>query len=258
MAKQASNLASKPNVFDLVKDKAKPSAPLTDTGLALSPYVQFAHPMSKNYVNMVAALKSVPTGSPVLVSPDGSYTKLDPFQFLATPAFYQYFGEYDDQGELIIAIEAIGRCPKGMSESVIAVMVVLIGNDLQPVRCRFKGAKCPVIKTAINAVMDTEAEDFAGRGKDHAKLVKSGSPAWSWLLHTGTMTEVKSKPGIGKDGKQHSGYTYHTCESTSVLTPASVVGTLLKLNSDESFSNTMTQCLEDFNTEVEKTQALIG
>ena len=253
---KANAAIAKRNVFEMVKSQvAKPAAELVETGMPVSPYVQFAHPQSKNYAQMTAALRGITTGTPVLVN-GNEFIKLDPFQFIALDqAYYQCFARYDGTGEIVGTLEPVGRCPKGSpgaswSETITAVILLVVGNDIMPARCRFKGPKVPGIRGAINAIEEQcKASDFAQRGKDQAKLAKSGTPEWAWLIHTGTVTEKKG---------QESNMAYHELQSSFTLTPASVIGTLLKLQNSEDFAAVMGDVLEDHNEEVSKLEGLIG
>lgn len=249
MAK-SKELANKPNVFALLATKdVKGGGKLEDTGAAVSPYIQFAHPLSKNYAQMSTALKGLTTGTPVLVQPDGVFVKLEPFQFLATPAFYQCYGQYNDAGEVTATMPPMGRTPTDWYETIVAVVVLVMGNDLYPARCRFKGPKCPAVRMAIMAIQDQcEDPDFKSRGKDHAKVAASGLPSWAWLLHTANLQERTGK---------NSARPYHLCESVSALTPFGTLTTLNKLQASEPFAGLFGECLADYNAEVEKLEGLI-
>jgi hypothetical protein len=250
MAKSSAAI-QKRNVFDVVKSGvAKPVAPLAETGVPVSPYVQFAHPQAKNFTQMTTALRNLSVGTPVLVN-SNEFIKLDPFNFIAiTDAYHQCFAKYDHTGEIVGTREPVGRTPSGYSETVTAVILLVVGNDIMPARCRFKGPKVPGIRNAINAVDEQcRASDFAQRGKDHAKIAKSGLPEWAWLVHTGIITEKK-----GKD----SGMAYHELQSSFALSTLGITGTLLKLQNDEGFVTLMSEILEDHNEEVEKLDNLLG
>lgn len=234
------------SVFDMVAQGPKASAPLVQTQLPLSPYVQFMHPMSKNFRQMLTAVGNQPNGTPVLVN-SNTFTLLSPFKFMVTEAFHQYNAESDDKGELIAyrEIDTPGRNPRGWSEFIDSIIVLIIGNDLIPARCRFKGPKCPAIKTAIDALQnDAETEDFGGRSKDHGKVVASKCPKWAYHTITAAIRNVPAK-SVG-------GFPYDLCEGTAGLSSLTSLATLTKLSKDAAFGQVFSEVIEDYNREYEK------
>lgn len=239
-----------PDVFALVEAGKTTNKPLVATVLPISPYVQFMHPMAKNYGSLVAAVRNQPNGTPVLVDGD-SFTMLAPFTFMVTPAFHQYYAKGDGDGEPIAYSEPIGRTPVGWSEFVDAVIILHVDGEQKVARCRFKGPKCPVVKSLIMAMQnDAESDDFATRSKDHGRVVNTKLPTWTWHSTTGVIRNVPpKKPGA---------FAYDLCEGVAVLTPLATLALLAKAKSDVAFSVNMASCLEDHNKRMAELQALPG
>jgi len=239
------------DLFKAVQDSTLMRKPVVSTGVGVSPYVQFAHNAAKNYKAMMTALGSVPDGHPILVANQNTFTRLEPFEFLLVPAFFQYYGRSDDLGNILEIQEVAGRKPDGRdwAEFIDAVMILKIGNDLQPARIRFRGPKCPAFKGAMDSITnDVTDPDFGKRSRDHAKVAGSKTPSWAWLLHTATIQR--------KQPRDPKARPYDECTSSSTLTPLSVLNTTIKLQGDDSFVKVMQDCLNDHTKRVAELEAL--
>lgn len=225
--------------------------PLTDTSMPMSPYVQFAHNNAKNRRQYETALGARTNGDPVLVHGQ-EFTLLEPFKFIAMPIYHQAYCEFEQGGnfEIVGAIEAAGKVPDGYSEIIHSVIICVIGNDLIPARIRWRGPKCPAIKTAIKAITEeVEESDFPNRSKDHQKIAATKMPKWAWMLNEATI-----KPVPAKQGRE----AYELATATSKLVPFGVLATLMKLRQTEAFKTVLDDCIKDHKDMAKKIQDMIS
>lgn len=215
--------------------------------IGTSPYVTFAFPRAKNYGNLIAALGAIQEGTPVIV--DGnSYTLLNPFTFMFSPQYFQWYADFDSNGNIVDAIPA-NMCDtipkkadgKKYSDVITAICFVLYEEMFKPVRIEFRGPKCPAFQGAFRAVDEilTNPEWFK-QSKEHELMMKNVRlPVFTYLLHDCTMTHVTAR----KQGD--SGYD--KCESVSRLTPISLIQTIGKQLSEKEFADTLQACIDDHN-----------
>jgi len=253
-AKEQPTTLAKNDLFAVVNAgiQQRQQQKVVSTGLSTSPYVQFLHNAAKNYRNVLTALGNLADGTPVLVNND-EYTLLNPFEFLFVPSWFQYYGRSDGQGEILEILDInSGRKPDGIdwAEFVEAVLILVLPNNvLQPARIRYRGPKIPAFRAAHASWQDDCcADDWSARSKAHKAQKDTGMPTWSWLLHTATMTnKIPKKPGSRP---------YDQCDSTSKMTPPSVLAMLKRLATQAEFAESMQACITDHNNRVKDLQNL--
>lgn len=207
----------------------------------VSPYLQFAHPQSKAYANMLAALKQLPQYTPVYVN-GSEYTKLHPLQFIAPQGLYhQYLAKYSTVGEQVAWSYFDPKFTRDTDwqEVIDCVVLAVFGERILPARVRLKKAMTMGYKSASGAVTQASEEPgFAGFSPQHKLAASSGLPSWAWLTHTAAIREELPRGG---------GQKYPIMATTSTPTEAIVLNALRTMG-DET-RKTLQWCIDDFNKE---------
>lgn len=130
-------------------------------------YMKFFHPMAKDSQEVMANLRGVRPGNPVLYYPDGGLELLNPLKFYMLHGT-QYWTIRDS--EEFGSIKDVGfEEQKGSdwSGEVTAVCLFFTHQGLVPTTCSFAGAKSPVAVKAINYRKLTKDQSWATLSADH-------------------------------------------------------------------------------------------
>lgn len=243
-----------------------PPPALVDSG-STSPYVQFAHPLGKQWGQMGQLFKGIKEGWPVHTN-GNELQHLDPFEFFSPPLYFQATCMANSNGDVIDAFPA-GVRRENTKEYIWAVILVVTDEGIFPARMRFNGPKCPGYKQAITATKapaedgscgDVYNPDWASRSSEHkavlSSLKKVALPEWSMALHSGALSEPitpKAKPKPGEPGTRQ----YIEFTSSFRPTPIPTLATLSKVQQDENFAVTLKACIDDHNKAVEEIEAMI-
>lgn len=222
-------------------------------GGGVSPYVQFAHPQAKNYGNMVAALGKIDEGTPIYV--DGNeFTLLDPFAFIASPAWHQYYADIDGDGQIIAAQSFENRKPKDWVDLIDAVLLVVINDEIKPARIRCRGPKCPMYRDAHNRNIEATAKEWPGESKDNALAASSKLPSWMWLTHSVAFSTHNPRKAVTADGQKKKPYI--VADSSAKATKAIVLNELRKRMVDNEFKEVLQACMDEFTKTKEEIETL--
>lgn len=172
--------------------------PAVDNGPATAPFVVFLSPKSENlWPRASIAIPGVKEAEPILFPAEPRVPiRLAPFQFFLIRA-EKYFGVYNDSGHLV---KASPTDPKqaGWTETYETALLVVVGDELIPARCTFKGAKCKAIKLAVDAAHLAGKPDWPKLSAAHAATIDIPDPRFRFTTMVRVTKEtVKSGPRAG-------------------------------------------------------------
>lgn len=239
-----------------------PVTPIVDS-FTSSPYISFFHPMLKNSMAIVKGTEGTRKNGDVILIEKDRMSVLSPFEFICLPqAVFQYKAELDFEGKPVRCFEAATE-DKNLDEMIDAIILIVHQANVLPVRCRFRGPKCPALKAAFRQVNRDNGEattgavwqnDFAGRSAEHAVAAASGLPRALWLTHSVTMTTKTPKARVDAEGKPVQTQDYELADSTSKATSAIVLKNIRTALTGEAFKKAIDECQMDWDKQ--KTEVL--
>lgn len=222
-------------------------APQADKPLILgegsSPYITFAHPLSKSYGAITAALKRQPKPSEaVYFGANNAIMVLDPFLYVQTGMFAQYFGKQNQDGGLeeIQVNDGSMRCPRGLQDILFTIVILVIDGVAYPARVRAIGPKTRGFMDSINFVTNyCTADDWSGLSKDHKLTVQPNFQPWMYAEHQCQLVTTPPKAPIKPGAKP-----YEITEVTSRPCSLHTIKAIKDAMVSDSFKKLLQDCID--------------
>lgn len=137
--------------------------PLLKQAVGTGNYVQFVSSKSKNRDSICEALGSrssqMDEDFPALCK-RGEWINLDPFRFILTAQWFQYFAKFSDTLELVESVIDVDETPgRDWTECNEGLIIVVTPDDeLIPAVCNFKGTKAGAFHAIHTAIDERKSE----------------------------------------------------------------------------------------------------
>lgn len=255
-------MAGNAGALAMFANAGSPLKPVVQT-VQTSPYVFFLTHSAKAFGNVIAALGPTNEGEPILVN-SGQFILLQPFTFILTPQFFQFFGDINSNGDLVdaVPIEHATSTPtrddgEKYQDIVTAVIIVVDTYDgvteLYPARCEFRGPKMPAVAAAVQMVNAAYVPEWASYNTDNAEIAQSGLPPFCYYTHD--VTTVLTPPKRNADGKRKP---YHLASSAPNLITPDVAELLKGKLNDPTFMAALQDSINDFDARVDEVNKVYG
>lgn len=215
-------------------------APMTQVNVIKGAYVQHPHVQARNFPAIQSVFGKAPCNESTPVFVDGTHIlKLQPFEFLMTPYYTQYYAEVDMQGNYTQCFPISQQPPKGARECIDSVVICVMQPEegdgvptVRPARMRLKSGKCQLLKSAYDHLAAMDQKD-----KKLAPLIKSGLAPYNFLTFTaGYKTET------AKTSKK----AYYVATATPEVTGTELMKVLGLAMKSQDFIKAYNVCVEGY------------
>lgn len=176
-----------------IQSLAMPS--VVNTSSVRSPYVVLPSKIAKAWPKYAAQIPGLKEFEPLLVMPDGTATKLEPFKFSIQNG-YQFWAEVNANGDILkVSFEEV----RGWKEYIDLNAFIYTPTEVLLARIGVSTTKCPAFRDAIDHLkLAMDDVEWGKLGVGHAQTVKLNLPPNLRFFTVCTIGNTRASKTSGK------------------------------------------------------------